>query len=73
MKGSDTLDKTIEKIEQIRKERNIQKGVFAKNIGMSAMAYSRLSNGQSKLTVETLVSIAKYLKISDYNFFLNND
>lgn len=64
------MDKTIERIEQIRKEQGIKKGVFAENIGMSAMAYSRLSNGQSKLTVETLIRIAQYLKIDDFNIFL---
>lgn len=67
------MDKAVKKIEELREERNINKNVFAKSIGMSTMAYSRLSTGKTKLKVDTLIHVANFLEIEDYNFFFKNN
>lgn len=74
---------TANRIKEKREDLKIKQSVFAKQIGMSPTAYSRLENGETQITINTLVLISDALKttISDlvqlketavYNFSRNN-
>ncbi len=63
----------IENIELIRESRNISKKELSAGIGISPMAYSRLSNKQSKLSTSLLVKISNFFGINDYNVFFNDE
>lgn len=61
----------IQNIDLIRQSKKISKKDFADGIGISAMAYSRLSNGQTKLSSDLIIKISLFLKIRDMNIFFD--
>lgn len=63
----------IENVELIRQYRGIKKNKLAEESDISPMSYSRLSNGQSKLSADLLVKFARVLMVNDYNIFFNDE
>lgn len=61
----------IQNIDLIRKSKRISKKDFADGIGISAMSYSRLSNGQTKLNTDLVLKISSFLEIRDMNIFFD--
>lgn len=61
----------MENVELIRQHRGIKKNKLARESDISPMAYSRLSNGQSKLSADLLVKFAEVLMVNDYNIFFD--
>jgi transcriptional regulator with XRE-family HTH domain len=60
----DLNQKTAIRIKEAREQRNISQEHFAKAIALSPSAYSRLENGETQITINTLDKIAKELKLS---------
>lgn len=58
-----------ENVEIIRERRGIKKKKMAEDAGISAMAYSRISSGETKCDTALLASFARTLLIDDYNVF----
>lgn len=56
-----------EKIKELRQERDISQKTFAKNMNLTQANISRLETGEHTTTIENLVKIADYFKVStDY-------
>jgi transcriptional regulator with XRE-family HTH domain len=60
----DLNQKTAIRIKEAREQRNISQEHFAKAIALSPSACSRLENGKTQITINTLDKIAKELKLS---------
>lgn len=65
----ETIEKILEKIKEIRKERGFSHENMAHELGISQAAYTNLEKNESKLTVERLISISDILKKPAYEFF----
>jgi transcriptional regulator with XRE-family HTH domain len=57
------IDKILENIKRIRKEKGISIEEMAEGICMTRTAYSKTEKGQTQLTVIRLEQIAKTLKV----------
>ena len=66
------MRRVMENVELIRQYRGIRKKRLAEASNISAMAYSRLSNGTAKLSADLLVNFAHVLMIKDYNIFFDD-
>lgn len=62
----------MEQIESIRKAKGITKTHVAKHCGHSVNWYWKLENGQLRLRVDELSSIAKALDVEPSIFFIND-
>ena len=62
----------MENVELIRQYRGIRKKRLAEASNISAMSYSRLSNGTAKLSADLLVDFAQVLMVNDYNIFFDD-
>ena len=61
------MEKIINRIKEIRKEKGISHEAMAFDLGISQVAYSKIEKNETKLTVERLFKIAEILeaKIED--------
>jgi len=66
-------DKTIEKIRQIRKEKNITSEELGKRIGKTGSYIRHLERGKVRLSLEVLEDIAKALDVSIYKLLIEKD
>ncbi len=57
-------DQVAAKIKEIRESKNVSQATFAKQIGMSNSAYSRIESGEVQLTVVVLEQISEKLNVS---------
>jgi transcriptional regulator with XRE-family HTH domain len=53
----------LERVRQLRKQRNYTREQFAQKLNMSASAYSKIESGQTALTIERLNEIATALGV----------
>ena len=61
------MEKIINRIKEIRKEKGISHEAMAFDLGISQVAYSKLEKNETKLNVDRLYKIAEILdtKVSD--------
>ena len=56
-----------EKLKQLRKEKGVDQKTVAKNIGVTASAYSNYEQGIREPNMEIIVALCKYYEVSaDY-------
>ena len=58
-----------ENVARIREAKGVTKTAVAKHLGMSLQGYRYLESGESRLDVERLKRIAKYLNVKCSIFF----
>ena len=51
-------------IRQLRKQRNISQKVLGEEIGLSQQVISRMERDRSKIQVDVLINLAKYVLVS---------
>ncbi len=56
--------KTLQKIRQIRNDKNLTQEFVAEQIGCSQSHYAKLENGKVKLSIEILQKISTVFKLS---------
>jgi transcriptional regulator with XRE-family HTH domain len=65
--------KTVaDRIKEARVKKNLCQDFIAKSLGVSQKAYSKIENNETRLTVDTLISISKILEIPVVEFFSDN-
>jgi transcriptional regulator with XRE-family HTH domain len=65
--------KTVaDRIKDARVKKNLCQDYIAKSLGVSQKAYSKIENNETRLTIDTLISISKILEIPVVNFFCEN-
>ena len=57
------MEKVLNKIRDIRKEKGLSLENMADELDISHTAYRKIENSQSKLTVERLIGIAEILEV----------
>ncbi len=76
------MEKVLEKIKSIRTEKGFSHDYMAIQMELSQVAYTKIENGNTKLTVERLYRIAEILKVdvsiileieSKYQFLQTNN
>ena len=68
----DSLQKIVEKIARIRKNKGLSYDNMASDLALSPSAYRKIETGETKLTVERLLQISKVLEISIDTILENN-
>jgi len=58
------MEKTIEKIKAVRKEKGYSQNYMGMQLGISQRAYCKLERGKTKLTINRLRSIAELLEVN---------
>lgn len=58
-----------ENLRKLRKAKGVSQSFLAKKLGVSNMTYSRLENGETRIDVERLNTIAKALDVNVEIFF----
>jgi transcriptional regulator with XRE-family HTH domain len=58
------MNKVHEKIKQIRELKNYSREYLANSLGISARAYGKIESGETQLTINRLVEIAKILGVT---------
>jgi transcriptional regulator with XRE-family HTH domain len=65
--------KTVaDRIKEARVKKNLCQDFIAKSLGVSQKAYSKIENNETRLTVDTLISISKILEIPVVEFLTDN-
>lgn len=58
------MPNVAEKIKKIREEKNYSQSYLAQELGITQKAYSKIENGETKLTIDHLFKIAHALDIT---------
>ena len=68
------MDRFIEKIKHLQRERRLLKKDVAEGVGITTRAYSYYENGQHCPTMDIVIRFARFYNIStDYLLGLSND
>ncbi|MFA8302352.1 helix-turn-helix domain-containing protein [Paenibacillus alvei] len=59
----------LEKLKQIREERNLSKTYMAKKLGLSLQGYRHLENGSVRMSADRILAISKILGVDVTIFF----
>jgi len=65
-------NKVAERIKSFREKKNYTQTYLAEQLGMSQKAYSKIENGDTKLTVDHLLKISEVLEVN-LNELLNSE
>ncbi|WP_081505670.1 helix-turn-helix domain-containing protein [Paenibacillus alvei] len=66
LKGGESI---LEKLKQIREERNLSKTYMAKKLGLSLQGYRHLENGSVRMSADRILAISKILGVDVTIFF----
>jgi transcriptional regulator with XRE-family HTH domain len=61
-----------DRVKEARIKKNLCQDYVAKSLGISQKAYSKIENNETRLSVDTLISISQILEIPVVEFFTDN-
>lgn len=70
---SDMTQMVFDKIERLKEAYGISDNEIAQGIGLSKSSYSRIRNGKTNFTLETLSSIASFFNLPPYYLLLSTE